>query len=77
MGKQQVAKVTQTDEEPVERAVLATAIRDISQGLQKLLSQGLNQRAIVCLVHDHSGVGKPDIRAVLDSLKNLEKDYCQ
>lgn len=75
--KQQAAKVTQDPEEDVPRAVLATAIRDISRSMAKLLQGGLNERAVCCLVHEFSGVGKPDIRAVLNSLKQLEKEYCR
>ena len=70
-------RVVQDEENPVEKKVLAQSIRDISKAFQKLLSSGLNQRAIVSLVHDSSGVGKPDIRAVLESLKTLEKEFCQ
>jgi len=77
MPKQRVAKIVQADEEIVERPVLATAIRNLSRGVQKLLSQGLNERAITCLLHEFSGVGKPDIRSVLASLKNLEREYCK
>jgi hypothetical protein len=70
-------KVEQNPEEPVERPVLATAIKAISFHMERLVKSGLNERAIVCLVHDYSGVGKPDIRAVLDSLKNLERMFCK
>lgn len=70
-------KVEQNPEEVIEKPVLAKAIVDISKAFNKLVGSGLNERAIVCLVHDGSGVGKPDIRAVLWSLKNLEKDFCK
>ena len=75
--KQQTAKITQDPQEIVPRPVLAAAIKDISRSMAKLLSGGLNERAIVCLVHEFSGVGKPDIRSVLQSLKNLEREYCK
>ena len=71
------ATVTQDKDEIIERPVLAKAIVEISRSFTKLLSNGLNERAIVCLVHDASGVGKPDVRAVLWSLKSLEKDFCR
>jgi hypothetical protein len=70
-------KVEQNPEELVERPVLATAIKAISFHMGRLLNQGLNERAIVCLVADSSNVGKPDIRAVLSSLKHLAQEYCK
>jgi hypothetical protein len=70
-------QVKQDPEEIIEKAVLAKAIVDISTAMKKLLASGLNRRAMVCLVHDSCSVGKPDIRAVLDSLESLAKDYCR
>lgn len=69
--------VTQDTEAPVERPVLATSIVEISHALTKLLTSGLTEHAIVVLVADSSGVGRPDVRAVLAGLKNLRKDYCK
>ena len=71
------ATITQDKEDVVERPVLAKAIVEISRSFTKLLGTGLNERAIVCLVHEASGVGKPDVRAVLQSLRSLEKDFCR
>jgi hypothetical protein len=76
-SKQQAATITQDPEEIVPRAVLAQSIKSISASMEKLLSGGLNERAITCLVHELSGVGKPDIRSVLASLRTLEKEYCR
>lgn len=64
-------------EEVIERPVLATAIREISRGVTKLLAQGMNERAVVCLLHEFTLVGKPDIRAVVRGLRDLEKVYCK
>ncbi len=69
--------VQQNPDEIVERNVLAKAIVDISKSFNRLSASGLNERAIVCLVHDSSGVGKPDVRSVLASLKTLEKEFCK
>lgn len=71
------AKVIQDKDEPVDRPVLAKAVVDIAYAFRKLLNSGLNEKAIVALVADATTVGRPDIRAVLSSLKNLEKDYCR
>ena len=77
MSKPKKVVVVDDPEEPIEKAVLATAIRGISIGLTKLLGQGLNEKAVVCLLHEFTLVGKPDIRAVLAGLKNLESEYCR
>lgn len=69
--------VQQNPDEIVEKNVLAKAIIDISKAFNRLSVSGLNERSIVCLVHDSSGVGKPDVRNVLASLKTLERDFCK
>lgn len=74
MKKPQVVKVDPGDP-PIERSVLASSIVELSKAAKKLLSGPLNERAIVLLLHDSSGVGKPDVRAVLTSLWTLERDY--
>jgi hypothetical protein len=75
--KQIKVSVQQDPEEIIEKNVLAKAIVNIAKAFNKLSVSGLNERAIVCLVHDACGVGKPDVRAVLASLKTLERDFCQ
>ena len=78
MGKsKERATVQQDPEEIIQRPVLAKAIVEIAVGFQKILASGLNERAIVCLVHESSGVGKPDIRAVLKGLTQLKQDFCR
>lgn len=63
-------------EPPIERAVLATAITDISNGVNALLKSGLNRQAIIVLVADKSKVSRRDIVTVLDALSSLKRDYC-
>lgn len=70
-------KVVQDDKAVIERPVLAKAIVDISKGFARLLNSGLNERAIIVLVHDVSHVGKPDVREVLQALKQLSNTYCR
>ena len=72
-----VVRQSAVAEEVIERPVLALAIVDISKAFNRLSASGLNERAIVCLVHEASGVGKPDIRAVLGGLRGLERDFCK
>lgn len=70
--------VKQDEEKPVSREVLADAIvklADAAAALQK--GSGLNRRAIVVLLHDASGVGKLEIRAVLDAMEDLKKNFCR
>lgn len=70
--------VKQKDDEPLERPVLATAIRDISRGFNALRQSGLNEEAIITLVHRSCRtyqVGREEISAVIRSLASLEQDY--
>ncbi len=64
-------------EPPVERVVLATAIRDIGEAARKLKSSGLNRRAIVLLLAESSKVPRRSVDAVLYAMEQLEKDYCR
>jgi hypothetical protein len=75
MKKAKVVVTQKPDEPVVEKQVLATAIVNISKAFNALRNGGLNRHAIEVLVHDASKVGKPDVRAVLDSLEQLRKDY--
>ena len=54
---------------------LAREIRMISRAFKKLASSGLKRDTLVLLIHAYSNVGKPDIRAVLQALDNLENEY--
>ena len=71
-------KVKQVEEKPVERNVLAQSIVDISRAAVALSRGGLNRRAIVALIHDGTSprVGKGTIRIVLESIRDLERDFC-
>jgi len=74
--KKSTVKIEQDPEKIIVRKVLAQSIVAISHSLNKIIDSGLNERAIVALVADASNVGRPDIRAVLASLKHLHRDYC-
>lgn len=69
--------VTQKEDEPVEIAVLATSIRDIAQGFNRLQSSGLNRDAIITLLHRscRATVSRDQINAILNCLSGLERDY--
>lgn len=74
--KKNPLSVKQDSEKPVGREVLATAIVRISEALHELKRSGINERAIVALVHDHSKLGKREVQIVLDSLAELRDHYC-
>lgn len=52
-------------------ASLADEIEKLCEAAHELSNSGLTDETIVLLLHDHSKVGKRDIKAVLHSLKNL------
>lgn len=54
---------------------LAEAIEKISAACTTLARSGVNRKAVVVLVHDHSRVPKRMIETVLDSLEDLAKKY--
>ena len=69
--------MTDTTTETVEVArdsvaALADNIRDLTGAVKAMFDGGLSQEAIVLLLHDHSKVGKRDIKAVLRSLGGLD-----
>ncbi|MCI0620297.1 MAG: hypothetical protein L0387_01245 [Acidobacteria bacterium] len=71
-------RIVEDPEQPAEREVLADAIVKLSKAAEALNQRsGLNQRAIVVLLHDHSRVPKRDIEAVLRAMQQLERDYCR
>lgn len=63
--------------EEVSTEILATNIIAISTGIKKMRAGRLNDRALILLIHDASGVGKPAIRDVLNTLESLETIYCK
>lgn len=67
--------VVQDPDDTVPVQVLAKHIRDLSAAAGKLLSAGLKEETIVLLLHDHTKIGKPHIRAVLRGLPELANAY--
>jgi len=70
-------KVEQSNEKPVEKGVLAEAIVKIGDAADALNKSGLNEEAIVILLHAKCGVSKVDIRKVLNGLRQLRGWYCR
>lgn len=54
---------------------LGREIRMLSRGVKKLLASSIKRETIVLLLSDYSKVSKPDIRAILLALENLENTY--
>ena len=64
-------------EKPVAKEILAEAIVAIGKAADELHASGLNEKAVIVLLHDYSKVGKPAIRDVLKGLRQLKAWYCR
>ena len=72
-------------EKEVPTEVLASSIKAIAEGVRKLRSGRLNDRALFLLIQDaapatggkynHSRVGIPAIKAVLEGIDSLDKNF--
>jgi len=56
---------------------LGREIRMLSRAFKKISNGSLKRETIVLLLHDSSNVGRPDIRAILSAMENLEDKYLQ
>lgn len=70
-----VVTVVQDAEKPVDKAVLAKAIVDLSAAAKRLAAGGLNRKAVVVLLSHDTGVGQGVIKAVLESMEHLQQTY--
>lgn len=68
-------KVLQDKDKPVSTKVLAESIVAISEGMKRIQSGGLNDRAIEVLLHASTGVSYSDIRTVIKGLAALSVNY--
>jgi len=87
--KKVVVRIEQSPEpgEVVEKSVLAKAIVEISQGVRRLEGAGITKEAVIVLTqYNCKAVGqsynktKPPlatVRAVLDSLGELQREFVQ
>lgn len=77
--KKPIVKQTPEKEVPVE--VLAESIVAISQGIRKLRSGRLTDRALLLLIQDaapsisHKPISQREIKAVLEGIDSLERMY--
>lgn len=67
--------VTQDEDTPIPKDVLATEICKLSEATNKLLLSGLNQKAVVVLLRDATNLSKTKINQVLNALGQLRSDY--
>lgn len=70
-------KVVKNAETPEPKEILAEAIVRIGENFERLKQSGLNEDAIVILIHDYSKVPKKDIRIVLNNLRLMKGWYCR
>lgn len=69
-------KVKKSDP-PETREILAEAIVRLGEAVKKLNDNGLNQRAIILLLHDATHVGKTDIKEILGAIPRLKAWHCR
>jgi hypothetical protein len=63
---------------PETKEVLADAIVKLSSAARDLQnSSGLNQKAIILLLQNATGLRQGDIKKVLDALPELRRMYCR
>jgi hypothetical protein len=67
--------VKKSETEPETTEILASAITNVSESLTRLRKSGLNERAILALVKDDTGLSKACVKRVLDSLGSLRRMY--
>lgn len=65
-------------EKKIPKTVLAESIVKIGKAMEDLKGSGLNEEAIVVLLHNKlQYVGKPAIRLVFQGMRQLEGWYCK
>lgn len=83
MKNKTTVKVADDEQRPIEKNVLASAIVEMSAAVKKLQRGGLTFDAIVVLTHHNckspykygTKPGMSDVRAVLESVGELERRY--
>ena len=74
--KKENVTVKLSEEQPESTEIIAAAIIKISDGFAKLIKGGLNERAMIVLIKDHTGVAQYEIKKVLECLPRLKELYC-
>lgn len=74
MKKQKVI-IRQDPDNEIPSEVIATAILNISDSMERINRGALNQKALVILISAHSRISQATVRQVLDSLSVLRSVY--
>lgn len=61
--------------EPEPMEIIAASIIRISDGFERLINSGLNERALCVLLKDMTGISMADISRVLTALPELKKQF--
>lgn len=70
-------KVVKNAEKPESKEILAEAIVRIGASMNALAQSGLNEKAIVVLIHAETKIALRDIREILAALRKLKGWYCR
>lgn len=70
-------KVVKNAEKPESKEILAEAIVRIGASLDALAKSGLNEKAIVVLIHAETKIAMRDIRDILAAMRKLKGWYCR
>ena len=68
-------KIVAGKDEPVVTELLAKEIENVSAGMRRIASGRLTQEALVLLIAEESGVGRPAVRDVLNTLSRIDRVY--
>lgn len=68
-------KIVQPADEVIPTEVIATQIKDISDGIKQMRNGRLNDKAIIYLIMKSSGQNYGTVKAVLDGMQNLEREF--
>lgn len=60
---------------PIPAEVIASSIVDIASAMKTLNATRLTRKAIIALIHEHSGVARKTIEIVLNNLEALEDTW--
>jgi len=71
----QTVQIKTSEENPEPMELVAQSIIDIAQAFEKIQNGRLAQRAVILLLHDATGIGKGDIKTILDVAPKLKDIY--
>lgn len=69
-------RVTRSDP-PESTEILAAAITRLGEGMRRLEESGINEKAIIVLLQDATGLSKRDIKTIIDAQRRLAGWYCK